>query len=336
MSSEAYVSGTKVKTLSGRLARLTDDMPMDSRIAMIADLQHGVITLHQLSQCGLSHRAARGRVRTGSLHRLHRAVYTPGHRTVPRLGAIAAAVLACGLGAFVSHRTAGWLHAMRSDARTVIDVTVGRLSGRRHGHVMTHSAEHVGRVDVTTVDGIPVTSVARTLLDCAAQLDRHALERMCQKAEVLRIFDRREVERVLDSGRGHPGRGTLRAAVADAAAASGIANLGAEDDLLLAFRSAGLPEPECNAAIQRPDGSWAFADFLWREAGVIVEADTAFHDSTVAYRSDRRRDRALLSVGYETIRFSDEDLRDPTACAVETRDLLAAMRPQKRTADVRS
>jgi very-short-patch-repair endonuclease len=336
VSSETYVRGTEVRTLSGRVVWVAGALPLDARIARVADAQHGVLTLAQLRRCGLSDRAVRGRVKTGRLYRVHRAVYTPGHRALPRLGAIAAAVLACGFGALVSHRTASWLHAMRPDARGVIDITVGASWGRRHGHVVGHSAKHVGDADVTIVDGIPVTSISRTLLDCAAELDRHAIERMCQKAAVLRTFDRNDVARVLASGRGHPGWGTLGAAVADAAGARGIANPGTEDALLLAFRAAGLPEPECNAAVQRPDGSWAFADFLWREGQVIVEADTAYHNSTASYRSDRQRDRALLALGYETIRFSDEDLRDPAACAAETRELLAALRPQKRTSRVRS
>jgi len=138
------------------------------------------------------------------------------------------------------------------------------------------------------------------------------------------VIDGSAIQRVLAHVPGHPGAGTLVAALDDLAHAHGITATGLEDLFLAAFREAGLPEPECNAPIRRPDGSWAYADFLWPDARLIVEADSrTYHNHVRAYRSDRRRDRALRRIGYETMRFSDEDAQDVAACAAEVADFLA-------------
>jgi hypothetical protein len=311
-------------TLGADLVTLRPGLPLDAGIAKVADAQHGAISLAQLGACGLGDSAVRGRVAAGRLHRLHRGVYAPGHLRLPRWGAIAAAVLACGPGAVASHLTAASLHALRRDGRSVIDVTVASRTGRRHGRVVTHTAATVRPQDITVIDGIPVTSVARTLLDCAPLVGCRGTEKLCQEAELRRVIDGSAIQRVLAHVPGHPGAGTLVAALDDLAQAHGITATGLEDLFLAAFRKAGLPEPECNAPIRRPDGSWAYADFLWADARLIVEADSrTYHNHVRAYRSDRRRDRALRRIGYETMRFSDEDAQDVAACAAEVADFLA-------------
>jgi predicted transcriptional regulator of viral defense system/very-short-patch-repair endonuclease len=291
---------------------------LDERIAQVAEMQHGAITVAQLRRCGLGDSGVRRRAARGLLHRLHRGVYVPGHRRLPPLGRVAAAVLASGPDAVASHLTGARLYGTRSDSQTLVDVTVGSRTGRRHTGVISHSAATIRPQDITVVDGIPVTSIARTLLDCAPILGRRGTEKMVADAERLQLFNLVAVEEILAHVPGHAGAAILRAAVADAAGARGHTASCAEDALLVAFRAAGLPEPECNAAIQLDDGSFVFADFLWREACLVAEADPrGTHDRTASYRSDRRRDRALDRVGLETMRFSDEDLRDPAACAAE-------------------
>jgi very-short-patch-repair endonuclease len=211
------------------------------------------------------------------------------------------------------------MRQLRNAGRTVVDVTVGTRTGRRHGDVIVHSAGSLRPEDVSVVDGIPATSVARTLLDCAAVLGRRGTERLVVEAERLQVFDLDAVLSLLAHVPGHHGAATLRAAVGDAAGARGHTASDVEDALLVAFRAAGLPEPECNAAIRLADGSFVHPDFLWRDASLIVEADPrGTHDRTANYRSDRTRDRALARLGYETMRFNDVELRDPAACAAET------------------
>jgi predicted transcriptional regulator of viral defense system len=313
-----------VLTLDGRRQRFPPGAPLDERIGFVTQHQYGVISLAQLRQCGLSKRAAAERVHSGRLRRVVRGVYAVGGSPVPPVGAVVAALLACGPGAAASHRTAAWIRSLRHDARTDVDITTGTLTGRRHGWVITHSGARLRARDVSLVDGIPTTSLARTLLDCAPVLGRRGTEKLIQQAERLQCFDLRAVRDIVAHVPGHPGAATLRAAITDAASARGLTASAPEDALLAAFRTAGLPEPECNAAIVLGDGSFAHADFLWRDQGLVVEADPrGTHDTTVNYRSDRRRDRTLKRVAdLDTMRFCDEDLADPAGCAAEVAERL--------------
>ena len=185
--------------------------------------------------------------------------------------------------------------------------------------MVAHSAATIRPQDISVVDGLPVTSVSRTLLDCAPHLGRRGTEKLVAEAEHMGQFDLVAVQELLAHVPGHDGAGILRAAIADAAGAQGQTASKPEDALLLSFRAiASLPEPECNATIQLDDGSFVHPDFLWRDARLIVEADPrGSHDRTANYRSDRTRDRALDRLGYETMRFNDLELRDPAACAAE-------------------
>lgn len=307
-------------------------MSRDARIAEVTASQYGVISLRQLAACGLSASAARSRLAARRLHRVYRGVYSPG-LFLPALGAEAAALLACGPSAVLSHRTAAALHALRLDNRRVIDVTAGRLHGRRQGTIATHSAARLRPVDTTIVGGLPVTSIARTVLDCTPRLGRRGTEKLCQAAVLQQTFDLRAFESVLQHLRGHPGAPKLAGALEDLTRSKGTTVSPPEDALLAAFRAAGLPEPECNAPIELPDGSWIRADFLWRRHRLIVEADPrGTHDRTASYRSDRRRDREARRLGFETARFSDHDIENSAGCAREVHDLLRSMESNQTVA----
>ena len=176
------------------------------------------------------------------------------------------------------------------------------------------------------VDGIPVTSVARTLLDCAPIVGRRGTENLIQKADWNANFDLRAVHDLMAHVPGHRGVATLRAALGDAAGARGVTASRVEDEVLLALRAAGAREPECSPPIGLGGGAFAYPDFLWRRETLAVEIDPrSTHDRTASYRSDRQRDRALRrAAGIETMRFCDDDLVDPAACAAEVVDELAA------------
>ena len=114
----------------------------------------------------------------GRLHRVHRGVYAVGHSVLTLRGLWMAAVLACGDGAVLSHRDAAALHDLRRSYRRDIDVTTTRGRARDHRGITLHRVRHLHPNDVTVIDGIPVTTVARTQLDCAEVLRYDQLERL--------------------------------------------------------------------------------------------------------------------------------------------------------------
>lgn len=305
------------------------DVPVEERIAAVAEAQHGPISTAQLCRCGLSQSGIERRSRTGALHRLHRGVYLPGHRRLPPLGWIAGSVLACGMRASTCRLTAAKLRELRFSARMLVDVAVHSPAGRCHHHVVTYSARNLRPQDVSVVDGIPATSVARTLLDCAPVLGRRGTEKLLAEAEHRGTIDMAALHDLLAHVPGHPGRAILRAAIGDAASAQGRTRSDYEDGMLVEFRGLGLAEPECNQPVLLPDGAVVYPDFLWRREGLVVEADPrSTHDSTASYRSDRVRDRKLDAIGLQTMRFNDEDLRDLRACALEVGGRLVARRAE--------
>src|SRR5918996_4736448 len=83
--------------------------PLDAAVAQLAARQHGCVALAQVRELGLSSTGVRSRVAAGKLHRLHRGVYAVGHPALPPRGLWMAAVLACGPGAVLSHRSAAAL-----------------------------------------------------------------------------------------------------------------------------------------------------------------------------------------------------------------------------------
>jgi predicted transcriptional regulator of viral defense system len=155
----------------------------------LANSQHGVVARRQLGALGLSATMVRDRIERGLLRRLHRGVYAVGHRRLTTNGHALAAVLAIGPGAVLSHRDAARLHDLRPGNHRQTDVTTTRRGCQSTDSIRVHRTTVLTPADVTTVNGIPVTSVARTLVDLAGVVPLDHLAKAVNEAERLRIFD---------------------------------------------------------------------------------------------------------------------------------------------------
>lgn len=297
--------------------------PTDGAIRAAAARQHGVVTLDQLERLGLGARGVQHRAATGRLVRLHRGVYATDDRG--RQTRWMAAVLACGAPAVLSHRSAGALHGVVSDRRRGVDVTVQDPTARSKPEIAVHRARSLGDEDVETVDGIPATTLPRTLLDLAAVVDRRTLERAIDRAEQLRTFDLTSLEQVLArAGRGRRGAAALRSLLGELGGSTTTQSR-AEERLLRLVRDADLPHPRVNAWIALDDGGGYRPDFLWKRKRLIVEVDgRPYHARRRAFRHDRRRDRRLALAGYETRRYdAAEVVEEPERVLAELRAFLA-------------
>ncbi|MFL5824518.1 MAG: type IV toxin-antitoxin system AbiEi family antitoxin, partial [Solirubrobacteraceae bacterium] len=196
---------------SEHILRSFAQAPIDEAIAQLAVAQHGVFALRQVTAFGLTARAVQLRAEKARLHRMHTAVYSLVPRELlTRRGYWMAAVLACGPEAVLSHRQAAALHGVRDTARPNIDVTVpGRSRTKRPG-IDIHRATNLTPDDITLVDNIPVTSVARTLLDLAEVVAQRPLERAFDESEVLEVFDLHAIEDQLARNATRPGAKAVR------------------------------------------------------------------------------------------------------------------------------
>ena len=181
------------------------DLP---RLKELAGRQWGVVSRGQLAAIGLSARGVEEMLRTGRLIRLHRGVYAYGHDRLRIEGYWLAAVLACGPGAALSHRSGAALAEIRRSGSGLIDVTVPSRAGRiRRRGIRVHRSGRLRPEEVTDIHGIPVTTVARTLLDLADVLDLQALRRAVTEAEYRNVFDLTALNAVVES---NPGRRTKK------------------------------------------------------------------------------------------------------------------------------
>ena len=268
-----------------------------------ARTRHGVVTTAELGAFGLSPAAVARRAAEGRLFRKHRGVYSVGRPDLTPAGHRMAAVLACGPGAVLSHRSSAAQHGLLSDGRATQDVTIPGRRGRPRRGIRVHCTTTLTAADTTTVDAIPCTSVARTLIELGDNEPPRLVERAIDQAEVLGVFDLAAIEDVLRRVGPRRGPGVLRRLLAELGGPS-LTDRELEELFLALVRDAGLPDPAVNAWITG-DG-WAYkADFLWRAERLVVETDSrAFHSSRRAFEHDRLRDQRLTLAGYTVVRFT--------------------------------
>jgi very-short-patch-repair endonuclease len=167
--------------------------------------------------------------------------------------------------------------------------------------------------DVTSVGAIPCTTVARTLVDLAGVVTRRELERACERAEQLRVFDLGALVAALDRAGPRPGVAALRSLLAEGLGETHTRSE-LEERFLELCRSAGLPRPQPNAWLGVLE-----VDFLWSAQRLVVETDgRAFHGTPQAFERDRDRDRRLLLAGYRVVRFTWRQVTGTPEVVAET------------------
>jgi very-short-patch-repair endonuclease len=180
------------------------------------------------------------------------------------------------------------------------------------------------------VDGIPCTSVPRTLLDLAAAKDR-SLRHAITQAEVERKFDLAAVNELLIRSRGRRGVRRLRQAISLHDPREQLTKQELEGRFLRFCGRFRFPLPEVNGHLII-DGISLMPDFLWRDARLIVEADSRrVHGTVTAFEKDRQRDQLLAAAGWTVIRCTWRQLRDePEQLARTLRTLLSRSHDRRR------
>lgn len=279
-----------------------------------------MVGYRDLRELGLEPGAIRHRARTGRLHRLYRGVYAVGRRTVSREGNWLAAVLAGGPNAVLSHRSAAALWGLLSDSRARIDVTVA--GGKRRGSrdVVVHNVRGLHPDDRRHHNQVPVTSVARTLLDIAEVVPLRRLVRAIDEADRRRLFDLRSIDELLQRSHGRHGLRPLGEAIQRYRPTAPVTRSDLEHLFVELCERAHLPRPAMNLFVAGYE-----VDAAWLDHGLVVEVDSfEFHRTRAAFETDRRRDAALQRQGLRVLRVTDRRLsEDPTGVADDLRALLA-------------
>lgn len=293
---------------------------LDREITRIAERQHNLVEVSQLDAAGVRRQAIARRVERGWFTRVHRGVYLVGPGKPTRAGRAMAAVLACGGGAVLSHRSAAYLHGLLPyPARYDVEVTTASKTAPERLGIHSHRVDSLDRRDTRIHDNVPVTSPARTLLDLAATATESEFEQAFDEAIFKRKARRPQIEDLIERSAGRPGVVLLRDLWN--AEASGQRNrLEAEKRFAGLVRAAKFPEPTPNARIGR-----FVVDFLWPRHRVAVELDGfGTHRDRQAFEGDRARDGDLQAMDFAVIRVTWRQVtREPFAVVARVAARLA-------------
>jgi very-short-patch-repair endonuclease len=278
----------------------------------LAGRQHGVLSRRQLVALGLNDQGINHRLVKGRLHRIERGIYAVGRPELTQHGRWMAAVLSCGSGAVLSHRSAAALWGLRLERGDDIKVSVPFTSPRRRPGVRVHRRPQLRATDLTTRDGIPVTKPVRMLIDLAALPDRAGLERAINEADRLGLTDPEALLAALDDYPGQRGVGPLRSMLGERSFRLTDSEL--ERRFLSLVEATGLRMPVSGIRL-----NGFKVDFFWPDLGLVVETDgLTYHRTPAQQTRDRLRDQAHTVAGLTNLRFTHAQVRFHPASVLKT------------------
>jgi hypothetical protein len=287
------------------------DDSTDRKIARLGTRSHGVVKRRDLLRAGVTVGEIKRRLRSGALILEYPGVYRVGHRAPSTHASYLSAVYACGDEAVLSDRAAAHIWGLTKGAAPPPEVTA---PGRRA--VTGVKTKRSRQIDATLRDGIPITTVARTIVDLAAGLEPDELARVCHEAGVRYRTTPAEVKAVLKRRPNSPGAKRLKAVLYGEVKVT-LSEL--EKRFLVLLRRDGLPLPETNRA-----AGGRRVDCRWPDHKLTVELDSyTYHRSRHAWENDRGREREAYARGDQFRRFTRGDVFErPEPMLVELRGLL--------------
>jgi very-short-patch-repair endonuclease len=296
--------------------------PVDERIAVLAARQRGLVEWDQMRDLAIEPKSIRHRVATQRLHVVHYKVYAVGHDRLTQDQRFLAAVLAGGVDAVLSHRSAAALWGIRPSSGRVVDVTT-RVWKRNEPGIDFHT-RHSSIDERTKIRGIPATGPSRTLLDLGQVLDDDELEQALREAERLQLTDVVSVVDLLERYPRRRGCAAIRRLTAVRDLYKGVTRSHLEELFRQFLRRHELPDPEWNVKLDLDEAALE-VDCLWRDQRVVVELDGyGYHAGLDAFERDRLRDRLLQLAGFCPIRLTWRSVRDDPRLAARLRTMLAS------------
>ncbi|MGH2915596.1 MAG: type IV toxin-antitoxin system AbiEi family antitoxin domain-containing protein [Solirubrobacteraceae bacterium] len=284
-------------------------------MAQLATRQHGNVTRRQLAAIGMAGQEIAWRTRRGRLYRVHRGVYAVGRPPSTPLERAAAAVLACGEHAALSHFAALALWGLAARWPRSFEVTVTCGDPRPSG-IRVHRCPGLAPHDVRVQLGIRATSPARAILESAPALAPRQLTRLVNDAL---LTPHLTPARLADVVARFPNRRGATLLAPFVRHSDGPTRSEMEDRFLALCERHGLPRPRIGARVAGHE-----VDALFEQQRLIVELDGwRFHRERASFQSDRARDIDTLLAGHRTARLTWDRLTgEEGAVAAQLRALL--------------
>ena len=294
----------------------------DLAVARIAAAQRTMVSTKQLADCGMGKDAIAHRVRSGRLHPEFQGVYSVGCGELPPLARELGALMACGTGSFLSHRSAAFVWGLSGVPPAEVELSVvGRCCESRRG-IRVHRVQGIDQRELRRREDLWVSSPARVCLEIAA-VSPPALPGVIDEGLARRLLTRPEIEAVLGRHRGQRGTAGLAAILGDDSAMT-ITRSQAEKAMLKLIRDGRLPRPEVNVRL----GPYK-PDFMWRSHHLIVELDSyTFHGGPRGFQRDYDKDLFYRDAGFDVLRFLRAHVvHEPAPVLVRLAQTLARLAP---------
>jgi len=274
----------------------------DETLARAAGRQHGVVRVPDLRAAGLDSSAASKRRARGVLHRQHPGVYSVGHAVLSREGRWLAAVFAGGIGAVLSHLSAAALWRLIRYVPATPDVLVPH--GRRSVEgIHFRQYRQLHPLDAMKYQGIPVTTVARTLVDVTDILEPDDLANVIHEAAYRKRFNLEATRRAMTRANGRKNLNRLEEAIQAHLNGSAGTRSRNEREFLRLCKAANIPKPLVNTHVLGIE-----VDCVWPDLKLVAEIDGPGHARPRSQREDRAVNALLTAAGYTVLRGAPREV----------------------------
>ena len=283
---------------------------VDTQIAALAATQYGVFRRDQVIALGATRGLIQRRVVGGRWERPSIGVYRLAGSIPSWRQSLLVACFTWGDGTVVSHRSAGALWRLPGFAPIHVEISVpGRRNLKQSGVI--HRPRSLSPIDVTVVDGIPVTTVARTLIDLAAVMPADAIEEVLDDALRKHLVSISRLRwRLKESGsRGRAGTRALQAFLDARSGTPSVPQSVFETRFLRLILDAGLPPPIVQRPVRRHGQVVAIVDFAYPDVRLAIETDGhRYHSGRADFDRDRARRNALTLLRWHVVHITWTDL----------------------------
>ncbi len=292
---------------------------LDDYLGQLAERQYGVFSREQAARGGAERGLIRHRLTSGRWERIAHNVFRL--RGVPPTWrqSLLTACLAWGSGAAISHRAAARLQQSAGFDQELVELTVP-AHRRGSGPGIVHRNQ-LHQVHMTTIDKIPVTTPARTLIDIAAVAHPDAVEEALDDALRRGLVSIPHMRRRVGEIAGRGGRHgiTLLRTLLDAREETGVPQSVLETKMLRTMMREGLPRPLLQYSVRDERRTIAIVDFAFPSELVAVETDGyRWHSGRVRWQNDRTRRNQLTALGWRVIHVTWDELRDQPQAVIES------------------
>jgi very-short-patch-repair endonuclease len=288
-----------------------DSRALDARVALVARRQAGAFSWSQARGCGFGKATVGRRVRSGRWERVHPGVNVIAGTPRTRVRDLWVAVLAVGPDAVISHESAALVHGAERLAHRPVTLTVPHGSHHRLRGLVVHQIGDVARRHRTRVEGLPVVTAARAVVDLGSRLSVERLGDVADDLVQARATSWPAIGAVFSDvvRPGKPGMVAVATLLDERGGDDVPAQSRLEQALLTALAAGGLSAPVRQMPLPGRGLRRALADAAYPDARIVLEADgRRYHQRLADMRRDRERDAQVVKAGWVPLRFVYEQI----------------------------